>query len=1332
MATLEKPRPSPTVQLPRQRARRASVSSIASSSQPRLAPLGPAPSPCSILRPVDAIHLPSVPTHDPGAGSHSRLDAQQQPSSTEPLDRVEPEPLGLQSPGGYTSLLATMDDPLVRAAVSTDLHAQLVEPLLGDAHADLVEPGNTRTNEALIASLRQLSSAAASALLSLAESTLASLNQAPLQRHPSYHRLQPLLQQIDACLREAPSNVPSTSAAHSELVGSGDEAAVGADAAQARPPRHQRLALLQEELGQIPVDPVQADDVYLVTALCALIVALEHIKDGLPSVQGIGSRGMAISEGDQETDPRLNPGQATPQQPWPLCAPRVAGQSVLSDGSLGHFASEAQVKILDRLHALLTTIQASALCQDGPTSTSTSIHLPSISPAELRYITTTLSLPPSPLRVDFGQDLAANAVHDDALDAGQDLGAWKPLTELVAISKELVSRRRVSLTEQQDIVRHNELPGQNNGFVEQGALEADAKRASVVSIESGRATLARSIASVQGTHRTSLWSERSLPPSYGHESFEPSELQEKEAYTVKQPPLSSLPSYNDTKRLFLHRKSQEEKKGYFSVTSPAERQAELPQDKQAPTASTGYLTAAYAARTPQDLLMVQHSIERLYTAVPQLLDQRCSLSPEKLRNASLQRMMDRFAASPRFENQRAEPPSIRTRKVSDPTSNAASASRSALPLSSKHLAVAVGAEHQTRRLSAAAQLSLKFSVSNLANSLRRSSIADFKGKTKEKEADRSIPMKWSNSDGNERCVDADSFNELFDSVRRAQDMSLSEQRTELRTRSGRKPASLAAAASASEKSRASAEADDDTLFQLLNNQGGSRLVDQDATMTPRRVAKTLRRASQPELEVAVREAEDSKAGSHAAKIKAARPEAQLDASSSSEYRSGQADDGTGQQGIAGTATNASRTSFCESSAEAAANDSESRPFTETATSADAVPLARLHYILETQPSLNAVNAMVRLPTSGANSQKQSTLAYEVTVPSTTENIDTHAPATLRLSHASAASSLSVHITDLGLVPHAGTAQQSGDHFAFKLPAQRCGRSAAHRHLHASEPVTFPLSTDTLCAQKPSTLCCSTCTSVIADLGTTSRYRALPSQHWEELVDAWMCHGDQELNESVARGKEGLEEGRPVPREEAWVADLHLLLPASAARAQRVVWDREGPEPDTTPVRCATCSDVLGLLYRPSSAEAGTLKLYKHALALASDVDRLAQLVSAQMLELARAHAVHKFVLTEEESGQPRILIWLFQPSFHVVTNLLNGGNASPIHATKCLFRLLPAGSTGPLNRDESGGEGEGIEPLHLPASRCDKVHGLLFSSNAVYPPSRRTFGPWNVAWLARL
>jgi ubiquitin-protein ligase E3 D len=63
---------------------------------------------------------------------------------------------------------------------------------------------------------------------------------------------------------------------------------------------------------------------------------------------------------------------------------------------------------------------------------------------------------------------------------------------------------------------------------------------------------------------------------------------------------------------------------------------------------------------------------------------------------------------------------------------------------------------------------------------------------------------------------------------------------------------------------------------------------------------------------------------------------------------------------------------------------------------------------------------------------------------------------------------------------------------------------------------------------------------------TYRYRDLPSEHWEELVDAWMCHSDQKLHEQVAKraagtGVDGRRGGFWPERGEALVGGSYILF-----------------------------------------------------------------------------------------------------------------------------------------------------------------------------------------------
>lgn len=55
---------------------------------------------------------------------------------------------------------------------------------------------------------------------------------------------------------------------------------------------------------------------------------------------------------------------------------------------------------------------------------------------------------------------------------------------------------------------------------------------------------------------------------------------------------------------------------------------------------------------------------------------------------------------------------------------------------------------------------------------------------------------------------------------------------------------------------------------------------------------------------------------------------------------------------------------------------------------------------------------------------------------------------------------------------------------------------------------------------------------------------MPSEHWEELIDSWMCHGDQLLNVSVVKGKEGIEDARGLRDHEIRVSDGFIVWPAS--------------------------------------------------------------------------------------------------------------------------------------------------------------------------------------------
>lgn len=118
--------------------------------------------------------------------------------------------------------------------------------------------------------------------------------------------------------------------------------------------------------------------------------------------------------------------------------------------------------------------------------------------------------------------------------------------------------------------------------------------------------------------------------------------------------------------------------------------------------------------------------------------------------------------------------------------------------------------------------------------------------------------------------------------------------------------------------------------------------------------------------------------------------------------------------------------------------------------------------------------------------------------------------------------------------------QSG-HFELKLP------TVGASDLPSSSAVELYDAT-ALSKSLPTTFICSSCSLPLVQSTKVREYKDLPSEHWEELVDAWMCHSDQKLHaevmENAKRGfwpKEGeaLVGGSYIVFEDRGVVKTHL-------------------------------------------------------------------------------------------------------------------------------------------------------------------------------------------------
>jgi hypothetical protein len=74
---------------------------------------------------------------------------------------------------------------------------------------------------------------------------------------------------------------------------------------------------------------------------------------------------------------------------------------------------------------------------------------------------------------------------------------------------------------------------------------------------------------------------------------------------------------------------------------------------------------------------------------------------------------------------------------------------------------------------------------------------------------------------------------------------------------------------------------------------------------------------------------------------------------------------------------------------------------------------------------------------------------------------------------------------------------------------------------------------------PSSFLCSHCSTPLVSFHDKVSYSAMPSEYWSELVEAWVCHQDQQLNENILAHKDGY-----LPQsDEVLVASSYLLVPA---------------------------------------------------------------------------------------------------------------------------------------------------------------------------------------------
>ncbi|KAJ7640786.1 HECT-like ubiquitin-conjugating enzyme-binding-domain-containing protein [Mycena polygramma] len=312
----------------------------------------------------------------------------------------------------------------------------------------------------------------------------------------------------------------------------------------------------------------------------------------------------------------------------------------------------------------------------------------------------------------------------------------------------------------------------------------------------------------------------------------------------------------------------------------------------------------------------------------------------------------------------------------------------------------------------------------------------------------------------------------------------------------------------------------------------------------------------------------------------------------------------------------------------------------------------------------------------------------------------------------------------------------GAHYEIKLTTLPTNGAAAETY---STPL---LDATQLSTANPSTFICASCSLPLVQSSKIRVYNDLPSDHWEELVDAWMCHTDQKLNDRVMKhGKGGfwpeagqaLVGGSYILFEEESMVKTHLCPADSTKRGE-----------DWRLVRCL-CGAVVGRCQEhqvgAEDKNPNVFRMLKYAIRPVSSTTEpsklpLSAFIVEDMTEFVDAHASYRFIILDEEDERPRILVWLFKPHMrlaYTTQTQYSMPRSASIRTAKVLYKLLgPSEATADLPSILNNYPGfPQAEYLFYPMDICRRLAVLLKESNGSYPESMRVMTGLEVGWLRR-
>ncbi|KAI8060207.1 HECT-like ubiquitin-conjugating enzyme-binding-domain-containing protein [Gongronella butleri] len=266
------------------------------------------------------------------------------------------------------------------------------------------------------------------------------------------------------------------------------------------------------------------------------------------------------------------------------------------------------------------------------------------------------------------------------------------------------------------------------------------------------------------------------------------------------------------------------------------------------------------------------------------------------------------------------------------------------------------------------------------------------------------------------------------------------------------------------------------------------------------------------------------------------------------------------------------------------------------------------------------------------------------------------------------------------------------------------------------------------------LACRHCQHALVRNDKPFACKDMPSEHWYELVECWICH-EAKPEEHQSRLKPIL--ARPAT---LLVGSYYFFLDAADLLndavvidnelAKQINWDR-GTLTKWIAVNCYHCGKVMGtgqFERRDDNERMMAVKLFKYCVDILPENTQRARpefmhMLVGDMMEAARAHATRRFLIQGQKSDKIYALVWLFNWDTTVIYNHGFADNDDDNDVADATLRvrhglkiLYADGQT----MGTQWAQDTATDHLIYPDAYCQQLWHQLQASTRLLPPSLRT------------